>query len=437
MDGSSSPRVSRKLYGQPQPPTQSLSKANSLSSTVSTSTPNIATGSSRGPLTRGSSFGLAKVGIEGGPQASRKPATDSLSRTLASKSQQQQSSEIGKRVGSQTRLSVADNSNAKRTTLDGEESEREPRTSGLLKWRFTKKIDTEIYSTKFSPDEEYIALGCGDSRIMIFSTKTNAKETEFKTDNGVRVPCTSLAFRPNSAAYKNKNVLVATCKSYADGSIRHWHYTSGQLLSTVSEGDNQINTVAYSNDGSLFVTGGSDMNARVYDGETHKNVFSVFAGIFCAKFHPRDRNMIISGGWDNTLQIWDQRVNYSVRSIYGPHICGDSIDFDDTGDRVLTGSYSKDDPLQLWSWKSGEVVGAFPWAAQSAMEGEMPMCMLGSVKEVRVFATESKRHVGSVTNLNCAVYSVAMSSQDRMVAFGGGGKTLIVMDVEEQSAESR
>ena len=64
----------------------------------------------------------------------------------------------------------------------------------------------------------------------------------------------------------------------ADGSIRHWHYTTGQLLSTINEPDNQINGVSYSRDGSQFVTCGSDMHVRVYDGQTHALTFSAMSG---------------------------------------------------------------------------------------------------------------------------------------------------------------
>ncbi len=62
-------------------------------------------------------------------------------------------------------------------------------------------------------------------------------------------------------------------------------------------------------------------------------------------------------------------MQYSVRSIFRPHICGEAVDFDDTGDRIITGAYMKEDPLQvnfnelscfecwyldleLWDWKS-------------------------------------------------------------------------------------
>ncbi|KAJ8322879.1 hypothetical protein QVD99_007434 [Batrachochytrium dendrobatidis] len=355
----------------------------------------------------------------------------------------------------------------KRVPGDGRESEREPHTTGCLKWRFSKTIETEIYSVKFSFDDEFIVAACGNASINVFSTRTNARELEL-IPSGMKtiLPCTSLAFRPDNATYKNKSILVA---AYADGSIRHWHYTTGQLLSTINEPDNQINGVSYSRDGSQFVTCGSDMHVRVYDGQTHALTFSAMSGhnevtaghsnrIFCVKHHPKDPNMLISGGWDNTLQIWDKRMRTSVKSFFGPHVCGDAIDFNEDGSLIVVGAYVKDNPLTIWSWSTGRMMEAVTWA--EPVDDELPMCMLysaqysqntqsttpnryilagggGLSKEARIFSNDSKKPAGSITHLNSAVYSTAISSQDKMVAIGGGGKTLIVCNIEDHLADIR
>ena len=49
--------------------------------------------------------------------------------------------------------------------------------------------------------------------------------------------------------------------------------------------------------------------------------------------------MLSSGGWDNTVQIYDIRKKGPVGSIYGPHICGDAIDYYNDGFTLMTGSY--------------------------------------------------------------------------------------------------
>lgn len=148
------------------------------------------------------------------------------------------------------------------------------------------------------------------------------------------------------------NVLVT---AQADGSLKHWHATSGKCLhSRCDKPDNHLYSIDYSTDGTLLATAGRDAHIRIYD-ETTKSLALTMKErgelpghsnrIFCVKFNPFDQNQLVSGGWDNTLQIYDIREKGPVNSIYGPHICGDSIDFRYDGYTLLTGSYRQDDAL--------------------------------------------------------------------------------------------
>jgi WD40 repeat protein len=241
-------------------------------------------------------------------------------------------------------------------------------------------------------------------------------------------------------------------------------------------------SVNYSVNGNRFCTSASDNNIRIYDGETHQQVFSGHDmyfklisevngsightnRIFCAKFHPKEPNMLISGGWDDNILIWDSRVLNPVRSIFGPKVCGDSIDIDDSGSKVLTGSYRNNPGLQEWSWNGGELQKSIKWAAIE--EGS---CMLysasyskskevvaneiipnryilaggiyrikigaGTVNEVKIFNAVNGKCAGTVDNLNCSVFATVFSPNDRMVAVGGGGKMLMVFNIEEQAVEA-
>jgi WD40 repeat protein len=104
----------------------------------------------------------------------------------------------------------------------------------------------------------------------------------------------------------------------------------------------------YNPDGTLLATAGKDGYIRVYDETTKalthtlKNLGDVPAHsnrVFSVKFNPIDPNIICSGGWDSTLLVNDLRAGGPVAAIYGPHICGDTIDFRYDGVTVLTGSY--------------------------------------------------------------------------------------------------
>jgi len=87
-------------------------------------------------------------------------------------------------------------------------------------------------------------------------------------------------------------------------------------------------------------------------------------------------NMLASGGWDNTVQIYDIRKKGPVGSIYGPHICGDAIDYYNDGFTLLTGSYRQDNVLELWDMRTLKKVRDIDWdgpKSQSMAEGNAGM----------------------------------------------------------------
>ena len=147
---------------------------------------------------------------------------------------------------------------------------------------------------------------------------------------------------------KTANVLVA---AYADGFLKHWHATSGKCLhqrQCEDNPDNQLYSIDYNTEGNLLATAGKDKYIRLYDEQTKSIVLRMKENgelpghsnrIFCVRFDPQNSNMLSSGGWDNTVQIYDIRKKGPVGSIYGPHICGDAIDYYNDGFTLLTGSY--------------------------------------------------------------------------------------------------
>ena len=143
-----------------------------------------------------------------------------------------------------------------------------------------------------------------------------------------------------------KNVMIAT---NADGSLLHFHTTSGRQLHKIYDPMNQLLTADYKQDGKKFLTGGEDGKIRVYDEQTRQCTETLEGGggglpghtnrVFCAKFVSEDPNLIVSGGWDKNVKIWDIRTSQCVRSIIGPFIAGDSIDVHDGF--ILTGQHTQ------------------------------------------------------------------------------------------------
>ena len=167
------------------------------------------------------------------------------------------------------------------------------------------------------------------------------------------MPVCAVRWRPQTAGMKTANVLVS---AQADGYLKHWHATSGRCLHQKKcmdeDGeDNQLYTIDYNAEGSVLATAGKDRYIRLYDEQTKSIIMKMkesvdsadFCGhsnrIFCVKYNHKNLYQLASGGWDNTICIYDVRKKGPTSCLFGPHICGDSIDFRDDGFTMLTGSY--------------------------------------------------------------------------------------------------
>jgi WD40 repeat protein len=121
--------------------------------------------------------------------------------------------------------------------------------------------DADVFSARFSPRGDYLALGLGDGTISIHNAKTGKPltlvpvATSGSQPGGVAapstmgLPITALRWRPEvatqfkvSEATTAKDVLLA---AGSDGVIRHVHANSGRVLSTIVDLGNQLFAADY------------------------------------------------------------------------------------------------------------------------------------------------------------------------------------------------
>jgi WD40 repeat protein len=228
---------------------------------------------------------------------------------------------------------------------------------------------SEVFGTQYSPDGTLVANSCGDSSIRVYRVNDAKELYHLKTEYSL--PMTSLRYRPTVVGSSTRNVLIS---GNASGQIHHWHVTSSKTFHVIKEQDNQVFCLDYSADGSRFASGGQDHAIRIYDEATKSLTHEMRGGygrdltghsnrIFAIKFAAHDPNLLLSGGWDQSILLWDLRAEKPVRSMFGPSICGDSLDV--SSKHVLTGSYRMDRQLQLWDLGSGEVICDYSWPSEN------------------------------------------------------------------------
>lgn len=309
---------------------------------------------------------------------------------------------------------------------------------------------SEVFAVKFSPDERWLAAGCGDGAIRIFHASNGLVAHTLLPGTTAALPVTALCFRPAAEGVRTRNVLLS---GSASGALQHWHVTSGKCLSEVCLPDNNSVLAAdYEASAERFAVGCKDASVRVYDEATKAEACRLEAAqgfgalgaaghsnrVFSVRWHPELRDCLLSGGWDNTVQVWDARAGVSVRSIFGPHIAGDALDV--AGDAVLTGSYRPDRALQLWDLGSGRLVHDVAWAASgrgcsvyAARFASAPHLFAAggsNANEAKVFdARRGNTVVGTVSGLERGVFALDFAPDASKVAVAGGDCAIRVLDI--------
>lgn len=309
--------------------------------------------------------------------------------------------------------------------------------------------DRQTFCVRYDYYDKYIAAGHNDGTIRIYNMMTEKEAFIVNKDMEDPSPITNIKWRPPAAPSITKNVLISIS---ANGALQHWHTTSGKLLHTIYDEFNQLLGVDYKPDGCQFAAAGSDTVVRVYDEATRKLVSELKGSVsgkpghsnrvFCCKFDKENENILLSGGWDHTIQIWDLREGGSVRSIYGPKICGESIDIREG--YIVTGSYRKDNQIEIWKCDTGDYVGAVPW--DEALPSQDP-CYVYSMQfrkghgniliaggavsnEVKLFDTfDYFKPIAQIRDLSRACFTVDFAQSGDSFAMGGGDGVVRVFNL--------
>ncbi|XP_018045611.1 PREDICTED: uncharacterized protein LOC108685364 [Atta colombica] len=182
------------------------------------------------------------------------------------------------------------------------------------------EVDQDVLCICYTETYDFLAAGLLDGNVKFY--KVNSGENTLSLcDTEIMLnpsPVTAVKHRPVRSTYPITNIVIATLYLY----------------------DEETKTLER-------VFRGSD-KPDVMDG--HKS------RVFSACFNPKSAYELISGGWDDTIHFWDTRQAHSFRFISGAHICGDGLDISTNGKEILTCSWQRINPIQLWDYGSGKLI---------------------------------------------------------------------------------
>ena len=321
-----------------------------------------------------------------------------------------------------------------------------PRILSVSKSIEERQADT--LSVQFNYDDTHLAVGCSDGMVRVYSSSSgsNIRNLNCKA-TGDSPGVTSLRWRPSHG--KTQNVLFATT---GDGCISHWHATSGKILDSFQIPNVQVLCSDITPTGTAFAVGLNDMSVRIYD-EVNKALISTFSPargnrlghsnrIFTVKW--LEENCVVSGGWDNSIIFWDLRTGGPRGDVFGPHICGESIDFKDN--LMITGSYAVKDQIQIWDIRNLQCLRTIAleeeegnskvYSVQVQKCGEKNVVVAGCTGVVQLvcYDLDNLMKIAEVRD-SASVFCVDFCQNSRKVAAATTNRHINIYELPEQAVQ--
>ena len=198
-----------------------------------------------------------------------------------------------------------------------------------------------------------------------------------------------------------------------------------------------VESVSFSPDGSVVVSGGSDTKVKLIDVATQKNIATLqgHSGVVTSVSFSPDGRLIASGSTDGTVMLWDVETKESISTIHAGADVASSVSFSPDGSLL---AIATSDGIKLWDVETKENIATLPTGAVSSTafspDGSLLACGGGEFLSgaVTLWDVETKENIDTLEGHPTAVVSVSFSPDGTLLASTsfGGGSGIKLWDVE-------
>ena len=232
-------------------------------------------------------------------------------------------------------------------------------------------------------------------------------------------------------AFSPDGKLLATGGS--DGVVCCWEVTSGKELLSYKGHSNFIRSVAFSPDGKTLASGSSDKTIKLWDchsGECLQTWQGHSDWVHSVAFSPDGKNLASSSG-DRTVKLWDCRNGECLQTWQGHSNLIRSVVLSPDGKTLASGS--DDRTVKLWNCHSGECLQTWQrhshWVNSVAFSPDGKTLASGSDdRTVKLWDCRSGECLQTWQGHSNLICSVAFSPDGKTLASGSGDKTIKLWD---------
>ena len=263
---------------------------------------------------------------------------------------------------------IASASTNKMTVLTGTRKARLPSISGHIvqmrdvttgKKRTTLSVQTQhVANVVFAPDGKTIATARKrDNTVYFWDTATGkTKGTLERVGRG----------RVQSFVYSPDGNTIATAGGWTDNVVQLWDAQTGAHKATLTGHTKQVNSVAYSPDGTAIASGSTDGTVRLWDVATRKQravmgrtswmnfLFPWLNAPVNAVAYSPDGKTVAATGNDRKLRLWDTQTMKFKATLTGHTGPVNAVVYSPDGKIIATAGGRTDNTVRLWDAVTGE-----------------------------------------------------------------------------------
>jgi hypothetical protein len=203
----------------------------------------------------------------------------------------------------------------------------------------------------------------------------------------------------------------------------------------------EIATLAFSHDGRLLASGGTDQTIRLWEPGTGRelNILRGHSSAVLGLAFARHGQWLASAGADGTIRIWDHVQGRELKALLGRFGAFRGVAFSPDGQQVA--SVGDDGSLRVWDWATAREVKAVRsrfgiiFAIVLAPDG-LTLATGGGDGRPHLWDMATLRERGTFSGHEGAVHSVAFAPNGSLLITGGADGTVRLWDLATQRERS-
>ena len=211
--------------------------------------------------------------------------------------------------------------------------------------------------------------------------------------------------------------------------IKIWDIETGKCLKTIVGHIDSIETIEYSKDGKILISGSKDKLIKIWDIKTEKQIAMLKGhtrGVLALKFSPSGK-YIASSGDDGTIKLWDLKAEKEIRTFLGHEDSVYNISFSLCGKFIA--SASDDRTIKLWDVKTGENIKTFRGHKLRVtcvkFAGLGRYLISGSFDNtIKIWEVDSGKEIANINAHKDSISTLAVSPDGRYLTTGSFDKTI-------------